>query len=219
MNTITGIEPHFSEENLTVYKFPSGPYDNNSYLIVCPRTNQSIVIDTPAEASQMVAAAKQTDVQLVLITHGHFDHIMGYEEILAELGVGAGIGRDDAGDLPSPPRHLVDDGDVFTAGDITLTAIFTPGHTPGSTSFVTGPRLFTGDTLFPGGPGRSDSPAALGQMLDSISTRLLVLDDVTDFYPGHGADGLLADARREYQVFASREHPSDLQGDVVWLDG
>ncbi len=218
MKVIAEGPPHYSDGELEIYKFPSGPYDNNSYLIVCPSSNRSIIIDTPADASQMVEAAKRTDVQMVLITHSHFDHILGYEEILAELGVEAGIGRPDAGDLPSPPRFLVDDGDEFTAGGVTLRAIATPGHTPGSTSFVTGRHLFTGDTLFPGGPGKSDSPLAFRQLIDSVSTRLLTLDGCTAFYPGHGADGALQDAIDEYQAFASKPRPEDLYGDVVWLE-
>ena len=217
MKVITEGPPHYSDGKLEIYKFPSGPYDNNSYLTVCPNTNRSIVIDTPADASQMVEAARRTEVQMVLITHSHFDHILGYEEILAELGVGGGIGRSDAGDLPSPPRFLIDDGDEFTAGEVTLRAIATPGHTPGSTSFVTGRHLFTGDTLFPGGPGKSDSPRAFRQLVDSISTRLLTLDGRTTFYPGHGADGSLQAAIDEYESFTSRPHPKDLHGDVVWV--
>ena len=217
MKVITEGPPHYSDGKLEIYKFPSGPYDNNSYLIVCPNTNRSIVIDTPADASQMVEAARRTEVQMVLITHSHFDHILGYEEILAELGVGVGIGRSDAGDLPSPPRFLIDDGDEFTAGEVTLRAIATPGHTPGSTSFVTGRHLFTGDTLFPGGPGKSDSPRAFRQLVDSISTRLLTLDGRTTFYPGHGSDGSLQAAIDEYESFTSRPHPKDLHGDVVWV--
>ena len=218
MKVITEGPPHYSDDELEIYKFPSGPYDNNSYLIVCPSSGRSIVIDTPADASKMVEAAKRTDVQMVLITHSHFDHILGYEEILAELGVDAGIGRSDAGDLPSAPRFLIDDGDEFTAGGVTLRAITTPGHTPGSTSFVTGRHLFTGDTLFPGGPGKSDSPRAFRQLIDSVSTRLLTLDGCTTFYPGHGADGSLQNAIDEYQAFASKPLPEDLYGDVVWLE-
>ena len=218
MTVTTEGPPHYSDGELQIYKFPSGPLDNNSYLIVCPDTNRSIVIDTPADASRMVEAARRTDVQMVLITHSHFDHILGYEEILAELDVEAGIGRPDAGDLPSPPRFLIDDGDEFTAGGVTLRAIATPGHTPGSTSFVTGRHLFAGDTLFPGGPGKSDSPRAFTQLVDSISTRLLTLDGRTTIYPGHGADGSLQDAIDEYEAFASRPHPEGLYGDVVWLE-
>jgi hydroxyacylglutathione hydrolase len=212
-----GPAPHYSGPDLTLYKFPSGPYNNNAYLLVCPQTSQSIVIDTPGSADELIEAAKRTRVQAVLITHGHFDHLMGYEEIVPELGANAGIGAGDAGDVPSPAQIIVQDGDSFTAGTIKLTAIATPGHTPGSTCYVVGRHLFTGDTLFPGGPGKSGSPEAFRQLVDSIKTRLFVLDPASTFYPGHGADGLLQDAMNEYGRFAEKSHPGDLHGDVTWL--
>ncbi len=73
------------------------------------------------------------------------------------------------------------------------------------------------DTLFPGGPGRTGSPEALHQIIDSITKKLLVLPDETTVYPGHGDDTTIGEARQQYQDFASRTHPSDLQGDVSWL--
>ncbi len=218
MTAIADPAPHRSDPDLTLYKFPSGPYDNNSYLLVCPRTNESIVIDVPADASAMLAAARRTDVRAILITHGHFDHIMGYDDIVPHLGADVCIGGGDAADLPAPPQRVIEDGDEFTAGGVTLRAIFTPGHTPGSTSFIIGRHLFTGDTLFPGGPGKSTSPQTFRQLVDSIASRLLTLDGEITFYPGHGADGSLADARREHATFASRQHPDDLYGDVLWLE-
>ena len=206
--------PHYAGPDLTLYKFPSGPYNNNAYLLVCPQTNRSIVIDTPGEADDLIEATKRTQVQAVLITHGHFDHLMGYQDVVPELGIGSG----DIGDMPSPPQIVVRDGDEFTAGTIKLTAIATPGHTPGSTCFIVGSHLFTGDTLFPGGPGKSGSPGAFKQLVQSITSRLFLLDGASTFYPGHGADGLLKDAKNEYATFAARPHASDLHGDVTWLE-
>ena len=215
---MTDPSPHHSDPDLTLYKFPSGPLDNNSYLLVCPRTNESLVIDVPAEASAMLDAARRTDVRAILITHGHYDHVEGYGDIVPHLGADVYIGGGDAGDLPEPPGGEIEDGDEFTAGDVTLRAISTPGHTPGSTSFIIGRHLFTGDTLFPGGPGKSVSPEAFSQLVESVASRLLSLEGEMTVYPGHGADGSLADSRREYAVFASRSHPDDLYGDVAWLE-
>ena len=212
-------EPHFEDDGLTIYRFASGPYDNNAYLIVCPRTNQSIVIDTPAEATELVAAARRTDVQAILITHGHFDHTLGYKEITTALNADTGIGEADAPDLPSPPKILIADGDVFTVGRLKLKAIATPGHTPGSTCFLVNRHLFSGDTLFPGGPGKSGSPEAFKQIVESISTRLFALDNRTTFYPGHGAEGSLQTAKDEYVAFVVRERVEGLHGDVTWLGG
>jgi glyoxylase-like metal-dependent hydrolase (beta-lactamase superfamily II) len=80
-----------------------------------------------------------------------------------------------------------------------------------------GNHLFSGDTLFPGGPGKSRSPEALRQLLNSITSKLLVLPDDTAVYPGHGDDTSIGKARQEFQVFASKRHPEDLCGDVAWL--
>ena len=99
-----------------------------------------------------------------------------------------------------------------------MTALFTPGHTDGSTCFLIGNHLFSGDTLFPGGPGKSRSPEALRTELDSITSKLLILPDETAVYPGHGDDTSIAEARRQYRVFASKSHPDDLCGDVSWLE-
>ncbi len=218
MNTDTsGPAPHYAGPDLTLYKFPSGTYNNNAYLLVCPQTNRSIVIDTPGEADNLIEAAKRTDVQAVLITHGHFDHLMGYQDVVPELGAPAGIGPGDIGDMPSPPQIVIRDGDEFTAGTIKLTAIATPGHTPGSTCFVVESHLFTGDTLFPGGPGKSGSPESFKQLVESIKSRLFVLEPAGTFYPGHGADGLLKDSKNEYATFAETPHATDLHGDVTWL--
>ena len=83
---------------------------------------------------------------------------------------------------------------------------------------MTGKHLFSGDTLFPGGPGKTRSPELLKQVIDSITRKLLVLPDDTAVYPGHGLDTTIGEARRQYQDFASRQHPADLCGDVNWLE-
>ena len=212
------MSPHFQDDTITIQKIQCGSFGNNAYLLVCPETNRSIIIDTPPDPGELIQAAQQTDVQAILITHNHWDHIEGLEEVSTAIGAPVGIGVEDAGGLPTPPSILIYDGDEISAGSITLSAIFTPGHTPGSTCFSFGPHLFTGDTLFPNGPGRSGSPEKLQQLIESITSRLFVMDQIEDFYPGHGDDGNLATERGKYEVFASKEHPADLEGDVDWLN-
>ena len=209
---------YYQDETIVIHKIQCGPYGNNAYLLACPQTNRSVIIDAPPDPGALIEAARGTDVQSIIITHNHWDHIEGLEEVSREIGAPVGIGAEDADGLQSPPSIVIRDGDEISAGGVTLTAIFTPGHTPGSTCFQFGKHLFTGDTLFPNGPGRSGSPEKLRQLIESITTRLFTLEGIGDFYPGHGDVGDLQTEMEKYAVFASKEHPADLQGDVDWLN-
>ncbi|PKB60864.1 MAG: hypothetical protein BZY79_06720 [SAR202 cluster bacterium Casp-Chloro-G4] len=213
------MAPHFQDDSITIHKLECGPYGNNSYLLVCPQTNESILIDTPADPDKMIELAKTTNVKAILITHNHQDHLLGFDDVTSAIDAPVGIGDKDAHALASPPAMLLKDGDEVKAGTITLRAIFTPGHTDGSTCLVTGNHLFTGDTLFPGGPGKTRSPEHLKQILESITTKLFALEDSVNVYPGHGDDGDLKNSKERYSVYSSKEHPADQSGDVDWLTG
>ena len=211
------MAPHFQDSSITIHKLKCGPYDNNAYLIVCPQTNQSIIIDTPPDPGKLIDAARATDVKSILITHNHFDHIEGFDEVTSAIGAPVGIGESDAGALPKAADFFLKDGEEVSAGTVSLKVISTPGHTSGSTCLTTGRHLFSGDTLFPGGPGKSRSPEALKQLIRSITSHLFLLGDDVTIYPGHGDDGDLKTAKEEHRVFASKDHPDDLSGDVLWL--
>ena len=212
------MAPHFQDSSITIHKFKCGPYDNNAYLIVCPQTNQSIIIDTPPDPGKLIDAARATDVKSILITHNHFDHIEGFDEVTSAISAPVGIGESDAEALPKAADFFLRDGEEVRAGTVSLKAISTPGHTSGSTCLTVGRHLFSGDTLFPGGPGKSRSPEALNQLIGSITSHLFLLGDDVTIYPGHGDDGDLKTAKEEYRVFASKDHPNDLSGDVLWLE-
>ena len=212
------MPPHYQDDALTIHKLKCGPYDNNAYLLVCPQTNESIIIDTPADPGRLIDAARATTVKSILITHNHFDHIEGFGEVTAAIAAPVGIGQADASALPRAADFFLEDGNEVRAGTIALTAISTPGHTPGSTCLRVGKHLFTGDTLFPGGPGRTRSPESLQQIIGSITSKLFVLADDLALYPGHGDDSDLGTAKGDYAVFASKDHPADLSGDVLWLE-
>ena len=215
--------------DLSIQAFVSGFY-NNAYLITSKATNCSIIIDTPDAPHELIAAAKQTDVAAILITHNHWDHLEGFDVVTAEWPVPVGIGADDAAKVRDDHGYDelfdVSHDTKLSIGGINLRCIFTPGHTPGSTSFLlpsetpgAKPFVFTGDTLFPGGPGRSDSPEALDQMLTSIRTNLLTLPPDAAVLPGHGDSTTLAASIEESAGFpywdrASR--PEGLSGDVTW---
>ena len=211
------MAPHYRDDRVIIHRLKCGPYNNNAYLIVCSRTGESVVLDTPPDPSELIEAARATTVRAVLITHGHADHIEGLSDVVAACGALVGIGAPDAGALPEPAGFFLGDGDEVKVGTVTLRVIATPGHTPGSICLSVGPHLFTGDTLFPGGPGKTASPESLGRSVDGITKGLFVLGDAVRFYPGHGDDGDLATAREEYRVFASKSHRPGLCGDVLWL--
>ena len=211
------MAPHYQDDSIIIHKYECGNFGNNAYLVVCPQTNESIIIDTPGEPQAVIDAAKPTDVKAIIITHNHWDHLVGFEDVTSAIDAPVAIGEADAHALPTPPARLLRDGDEITAGTVTLRAIATPGHTPGSTCYTVGNVLFSGDTLFPGGPGKSGSPELFRQLIDSITTKLFTLGDDLAVYPGHGGDGDLKSSKEEYAVFASKEHPADLSGDVLWL--
>jgi hydroxyacylglutathione hydrolase len=200
-------------DGLAVTKFSVEPYDNNVYVLSAD--GDALIVDGANDADRILAEVRGRRVRAIVQTHGHFDHVQALEKLVAELGVPVYAHAGDARKMPVPTQDL-GEGDELAVGAVPVRVMHTPGHTPGSLSFVAGSFLFSGDTLFPGGPGRSDSAAALQEMIGSIKTRLLSLDDQTLVYPGHGANTTIGDARREVAAFDAREHPADLHGDVMW---
>ncbi len=205
------------EGGVRIHKVECGPYDNNAYVVVCPQTSESIIIDTPEEPEKVLEVARDTRVKAILITHNHFDHLLGFDEIRKSTGASVGIHRSDAHALPGPPEFYLKDGDEVGVGTVTIRVIHTPGHTPGSVCLLIGNHLFTGDTLFPGGPGKTQSPDNLQAIIRSIATKLYSLPDETVVYPGHGVGTDLKTSKAEYRVFASKSHSPDLCGDVLWI--
>lgn len=205
------------EEEVRIKTIEVGQYGNNCYILIDPNTSDSAIIDAPAEPEKILAAARDTRVRYIFITHNHRDHTGALVELAQATGAKVGAHRDDAAKLPCKPDLYLDNEDRLYVGKVPLKVLHTPGHTPGSVCLVTGAYLFTGDTLFPGGPGRSASPEALKQEIDSIRSKLLLLDPETHVYPGHGVGTTIRTAREEHAAFAARPHPADLHGDVLWL--
>jgi glyoxylase-like metal-dependent hydrolase (beta-lactamase superfamily II) len=208
---------HYDDE-VKITKINMGPYNNNGYIVVCPDTNEGVIIDTPAEPDKLLSELHDVSIKAVLITHGHQDHLLGFNEITSHVNAPVGVGNDDTHLLPSEPSFLISDGDTIKFGNQEMHAISTPGHTDGSTCYLIGKHLFSGDTLFPGGPGKSRSPEAFKQELESITSKLLILPSETHVYPGHGDDTSVANAKEQYEVFRSKSHPADMHGDVSWLE-
>ena len=200
-----------------VHKIVMGGLSNNSYLIVCAATNQSIIIDAPAEPDKLLSLAKNTNVTTILITHTHTDHTAGLSRIQSATGAQVAVHQNEASNLSITPDILIPEQQIFSAGQLSIVALNTPGHTSGSTSYLIGKYLFSGDTLFPGGPGATRTPENLRREISSITTKLLPLPTDTIVCPGHGENTTIENSRREYDVFKSNPHPHDLCGNVEWL--
>jgi glyoxylase-like metal-dependent hydrolase (beta-lactamase superfamily II) len=206
-------------KNVTIQidRLKLGPFDTNSYILTCPLTGDSVLVDVPAEASQILKALKETNPKYILITHNHMDHLGALTEIKSKLRIPIGAHRLDAKGLPLRPEILLEDGEKVPYGKTSLKVLHTPGHTPGSLSFLIGRYLIAGDTIFPGGPGKTRSPADLKLIIESITSKIFVLPDDTTIYPGHGDSTLLRREKEEFGIFSSRSHDPNLFGDVLWL--
>ena len=166
-----------------------GPLDNDAYFVVCPETGQAVLIDAANEAPELIAAAQGLELTAILETHGHWDHWQALAEVSGEfpLAVVAAHPQDLTMFPPPPPGRHLHDGEVIEFGRRRLTVIHTPGHTPGSVCFWAPGILFSGDTLFPGGPGATPPPEGdFATILRSIEEKLWPLPDQTLVLPGHG---------------------------------
>jgi len=204
-------------EYVQIDRLKLGPFDTNSYILTCPLTGESILVDAPAEASEILRASKGTHPRYILITHNHLDHIAALTELKSELRIPIGAHRLDTKGLPLRPDILLEDGEKVSCGNISLKVLHTPGHTPGSLCFLAGKDLISGDTIFPGGPGKTRSPTDLNLIIQSITTKIFVLPDDTTVYPGHGDSTVLRKEKKEFAIFSSRSHDPNLFGDVLWL--
>ena len=172
------------------------------------------------ESEKAIAAAAGTDVQMIIITHRHGDHWANIDLVKQKLGAPVFCHEADRAPYKDKVFDTLGDGDEIPIGDTRVKIIHTPGHTPGSICLLVesddGPILMSGDTLFPGGPGRSDKPADLLEMVGSIEIEAAAAGRSTAVYPGHGDNTTIANSKREHAVFASKTHPADLHGDVTW---
>jgi hydroxyacylglutathione hydrolase len=189
----------------------------NCYIITCPQTKDSVLVDAPAEASEILRQLKETNPRYILITHSHSDHVGALSELKSELRIPIGAHRLDANGLSLRPDFLLDGGEEISVGNLKLKVLHTPGHTPGSLCFLIGKHLISGDTIFPGGPGKTESPGDLRQIIESIAGKVLVLPDDTEIHPGHGDHTIVRKEKTELTIFSSRSHDPGLFGDVLWL--
>ncbi len=195
---------------------PLGPYDNNAYLVIDPGSRSAIIVDAPLGGERILEEADGLQVEGIVMTHRHGDHWGTLDLLKERTGAPVFCHADDAAAHADKVDLPLAHGDDFKLGSVHIEVIHTPGHTPGSVCLLAGDVLISGDALFPGGPGHTDTPDDLRRAIASITDRLLVLPDATIVHPGHGDSTTVGDARREYEAFAARPHPPDLCGDVTW---
>ena len=205
------------DENIQIDKHSLGPFGTNCYILSCRQTGKSVLVDTPAEGDKILEHLKGSDPQYIVITHNHMDHLGAFSEVKTDLDVPVAVHPQDAKKLPSPPEVLLKDGDFLSFGNIDLKVLHTPGHTPGSICLLAGKYLISGDTIFPGGPGKTGSPADLRQIIESLTEKIFVLPEDTRIFPGHGEPTRLGKEKAEFEIFSTRTHDPALCGDVIWL--
>lgn len=184
---------------------PVGTFENVVYVVRDPESREGYVIDAGWEPDTIAGAVADTVVKGILITHGHADHHDELDALKQRIKAPAGIGEADRGMLKSPPEMIIGDGQELRFGSTTMRAIHTPGHTPGSTCFAVGGLLFSGDTLFPGGPGNTKNDTGhFPTIIASIRDRLFTLPDDTVVYPGHGTPTTVGAEKPHIDEWAAR---------------
>jgi glyoxylase-like metal-dependent hydrolase (beta-lactamase superfamily II) len=195
---------------LTISKLAVSDMANNAYLLVVP-SGEALLIDAAAEPEQLLELVGDADLRTVVTTHGHWDHHRALPQLVEVTGAVTVAHPADAADLPVPVQRAVEHGDTVTVGDQTLEVVHLRGHTPGSIALVwrgpddAGVHVFTGDSLFPGGPGRTTSPESFTSLMGDLEARIFgQFDDSTWFYPGHGRDSTLGAERPHIPEWRAR---------------
>lgn len=182
-----------------VRKFSVGEWDNNVYVIECG--GQGLIVDGAGDHERILSEAVGLEVVGIVQTHNHPDHTGALRQLVDALGVPVYAHRDDEMPVPANP---IDDMGVVLVGGQELRAFHTPGHTAGSVCYLIGDHLFTGDTLFPGGPGATGrDPDRFATIMTSLD-RVFELPDETRVSPGHGLDTTIGRERAHLEVWRGR---------------
>lgn len=193
--------------------FPLGPLQVNSFLVTCKDTGKSVIIDPGGTSPALNAALEATDLTAVVLTHGHFDHIGGVDDITGRFDVPIMIHSRDEHMLYDPAANgsqlfgepltvsgdikLMSENDIITFGNCGLRVIHTPGHTQGCVSLIGDGLVFSGDTLFRGAVGRWDLPGGdYSVLMQSLRDTFIGMDDNIEIYPGHGESTTIAHEKR-----------------------
>jgi glyoxylase-like metal-dependent hydrolase (beta-lactamase superfamily II) len=190
------LEKIWNDARAEVHQIVVGPMDNNVYILRCRRSGDAMLIDAANEHEALLDICRDLGVNQVVETHGHWDHIQAVPAV-RDAGISVAVTSADANMLPSYDL-ILDDDEVISVGDLRVRTLATPGHTPGSICFaVEGTDLlFSGDTLFPGGPGNTSFQGGdFPTIITSIENRIL---------PGHGLATTVGDESPHLQEWVDR---------------
>jgi glyoxylase-like metal-dependent hydrolase (beta-lactamase superfamily II) len=187
---------------LIVTKVAVGPYNNNAYLLRCRSTGTQVLVDAAAEPDRLLELVGPDGLAAVVTTHRHGDHWQALADVVSATGARTYASAEDAPEIPVATQEHLADGDTFAVGAVSMSIIALRGHTPGSIALLYddpagAPHLFTGDSLFPGGPGNTEGDAVrFDSLMTDLETRVFDrLPDETWVYPGHGSDTTLGAER------------------------
>jgi glyoxylase-like metal-dependent hydrolase (beta-lactamase superfamily II) len=195
---------------LMITKVAVGPMDNNAYLLRCRQTDEQVLIDAANDAATLLNLIGSDGITRVITTHRHQDHWQALAEVVARTNATTVAGQFDVEGIGVPTDEAVNDGDRIQVGATGLEVIHLVGHTPGSIALLYddpngAPHLFTGDSLFPGGPGRTTRPEDFNSLMGDLETKVFgTLPDETWVYPGHGADTTLGTERPSIPEWRAR---------------
>lgn len=195
----------FEDSRLAIEHVVVGPLANNVFTIRCVSSGKGILIDAADEDLLLEDMCVRAGVRKVITTHGHFDHI-GAVVALRDKGIDIAVHESDASMLPSYDS-IIYDNEILKIGKLEFELLHTPGHTPGSMSIhlKDSPFLFTGDTLFPGGPGATHFPGGdFDTIMKSIESRLMIFPKETIVLPGHGSFTTIGNERGAMDAWAAR---------------
>lgn len=195
-----------------------GPWGMNTYALICPETNQSVLIDPGDDPDTLLEMLGDSQPIAILLTHTHIDHIGALEEMRQRLNVPV-VGNDG----PHEPNgkdvgldQVLRDGDTFPLGKHMLRIYYAPGHIGDQICYaLDDERIIVGDTIFAGGPGRTWSSQGFQTTLQTLRHVVLAWPDNTVCYPGHGPAFRLGDKREAIEAFLAKDH-GDFFGDAVW---
>jgi glyoxylase-like metal-dependent hydrolase (beta-lactamase superfamily II) len=192
---MTGLQPHLEDKKMTVHRVVAGPLDNNVWVIGCRATGEAVIVDAAAEPGLILEAVAGRPVSAIVTTHSHADHHGAAAAVRDATGAQIMVHPADAPAIAIPGTIPIEDGDTITCGDLELEVIHIPGHTPGSVCLRIGNLVFSGVTLFPGGPGATTDAARFSEIMRGVESRLFTLPDETLVLPGHGAETTIGEER------------------------